>query len=120
MYADFIRQVRISRGLSQAVLAEISGIAQPNISALENGRHVPTLDVLNRIVVACGYQLVAHGGSSEVRCPLPKAGWFPFEDVPQHLSDDPEGLGPPVPPGTSPEERGEILAELLDLADALR
>lgn len=120
MYAEFLKQLRTSRGLSQAVLAEISGISQPNISAFENGRRVPTLDVLNRIVVACGYQLVAEAGPNQVRCPLPKAGWFPHEDLPPSSADDPEGSDPPVPPAATAAQRGEILAELLDLTDAVR
>lgn len=32
--------------------------------------------MLNRYLVACGYQLVADGGHRQVRCPLPKVGWF--------------------------------------------
>lgn len=120
MYADFLRRIRTSRGFSQSVLAEISGISQPNISAFENGRRVPTLDVLNRLVVACGYQLVADAGATQVRCPLPKAGWFPDEDLPPDLPDDPEGSEHPVAPEASAAQRGEVLAQLLDLADALR
>ena len=96
MYGDFLRQVRTSRSLTQAQLAEVVGISQPNLSAYENDRRSPTLDVLNRILVACGYQLVADGGSRSVRCPLPKVGWFPDEDLPPRLPDDPPDEEPNV------------------------
>ena len=117
-YGPFLRQVRRSRQLTQAQLAEVSGISQPNISAYENDRRAPTIDVLNRILVACGYQLVADGGSREVRCPFPKVGWFPDEDHPPRLPDD-----PPDEPWSelrhpSAAESGRAMADLLDVADA--
>jgi transcriptional regulator with XRE-family HTH domain len=120
MYGDFLRQVRISRSLTQAELAGVVGISQPNLSAYENDRRSPTLDVLNRILVACGYQLVADGGSRSVRCPLPKVGWFPDEDLPPRLPDDPPDE--PYRPGPMPslEQRGSAAWDVLELADAVR
>jgi len=41
--------LRKQRGLSQAALASAAGMAAPNLSRLESGRHVPTLDILLRI-----------------------------------------------------------------------
>jgi transcriptional regulator with XRE-family HTH domain len=120
VYGPFLAKLRTSRGMTQAQLAEVSGISQPNISAFERGRRTPTLEVLNRLVVACGYQLVADGGSSSVRFPLPRVGWFPDDDLPPALPDDPVGSPAPIAAHTSPARRGEILAELLDLADAQR
>lgn len=119
MYGSFLRSVRASRSLSQAQLAEVVGISQPNLSAYENDRRTPTLDVLNRIVVACGYQLLADGGSAQVPCPLPKAGWFPDDDVPAPLDDDPAGEPWRPPLATSLEQRGEAAWEVLELADAI-
>ena len=120
MYGAFLKQIRTSQQLTQGQLADTCGISQPNLSAYENDRRLPTLDVLNRIVVACGYQLVADGGSSQVRLPLPRVGWFPFEDLPPRLPDDPADQEPPIGPEVSAAERGEILAGLLALADAVR
>ncbi len=82
--------------MTQAQLAEVCGISQPNLSAYENDRRSPTVDVLNRYLVACGYQLVADGGHRQVRCPLPKVGWFPDEDLPPRLPDDPPDEEPVV------------------------
>jgi transcriptional regulator with XRE-family HTH domain len=113
MYGSFLREVRTSRGLSQAQLSEVSGISQPNLSAYENDRRVPTLDVLNRILVACGYQLVADGGSRQVRAPLPKVGWFPDEDLPPRLPDDPPDEPPNVPWGTPIDERVDAIHQAL-------
>ncbi len=71
MYGTFIRQVRTSRGLSQTDLARIIGIEQPNLSAYENDRQMPSADVLNRILVGCGYILEATAGERRLVCPLP-------------------------------------------------
>lgn len=59
------RRVRIvppptpGRGLSQSALAELAGIPQPNLSAYERDRRCPSAETLNRLVMACGYQLAA-------------------------------------------------------------
>ncbi len=99
--------------MTQAQLAETTGISQPNLSAYENGRREPTLDVLNRIVVACGYQLVADGGSKQLRVPLPKAGWFPDEDLPPRLPDDPPDEPSTIGWDASPEERVRAMSMVL-------
>ena len=71
MYGAFIRQARTSRSLSQVELARITGIEQPNLSAYENDRQMPSADVLNRILVGCGYILEATAGERRLVCPLP-------------------------------------------------
>lgn len=113
MYGTFLRQVRTSRGMSQRELSEITGISQPNLSAYENDRRSPTLEIANRIVVACGYQLVADGGRHEVRAPLPKVGWFPDEDLPPRLPDDPPDEPPTIRWDASPEERVRAISAVL-------
>jgi transcriptional regulator with XRE-family HTH domain len=117
-YGRFIRDVRRSSGLTQAQVAATTGISQPNLSAYETGRRMPSIDALNRIIVACGFQLVAEAGSRSVRCPLPAAGWFPDEDVPPPLPDDPAGSPSPVPVGLSQAARGRLVREALALGDA--
>lgn len=54
--ANIVR-LRKQRGLSQAALAAATGMAAPNLSRLESGRHVPTLDVLLRISKALNVSL---------------------------------------------------------------
>jgi predicted nucleotidyltransferase len=44
-----IRVERRAAGLSQSQLAQAAGIPQPNLSAYENGRRVPSPEVLERI-----------------------------------------------------------------------
>ncbi len=44
-----IRVERRAAGLSQSQLARAAGIPQPNLSAYENGRRVPSPEVLDRI-----------------------------------------------------------------------
>jgi transcriptional regulator with XRE-family HTH domain len=57
--------------LTQLALAHIVGIEQPNLSAYENDRQMPSADVLNRILVGCGYLLEATAGERRLICPLP-------------------------------------------------
>lgn len=47
-----VRQLRLRAGLSQRQLAELTGIAQPNISAYESGRLTPSPATLNRVAKA--------------------------------------------------------------------
>ena len=44
-----IRAERRAAGLSQSQLARAAGVSQPNLSAYENGRRVPSPEVLERI-----------------------------------------------------------------------
>jgi transcriptional regulator with XRE-family HTH domain len=120
MYGDFIRALRTSRGLSQGALAEIVGISQPNLSAYEQGRRIPTLDTLNRLVVACGYELAATDGRSSLFCPLPVAGWFPDDEDPPRSPDDPPQQPPAVSADTPMADRVRALMEALELAEATR
>lgn len=120
VYGDFLRSVRTSRGLSQADLAAVAGIDQPNLSAYERDRRVPTIDTLNRILVACGYQLAAVAGPAVVPCPLPRAGWFPDEDDPPALPGDPVDAPPLVTAATPLDERVALLTAVLELVEATR
>jgi len=100
--------------MTQAELSATTGISQPNLSAYENGHRQPTLDVLNRIMVACGYQLVADGGpAKQVRGPLPKVGWFPDEDLPPRLPDDPPDEEPTIYWDADPERRVRAMSAVL-------
>lgn len=114
MIGSFIREIRRSRRMSQRQLAEVSGVDQPNLSAYENGRRVPTADTLNRLVVSCGYRLAAVAGDEAIRCDLPQVGWFPDEDRPPRLPDDPADEPPVVTPDTPMEERVRVLRAVLD------
>ncbi len=119
MYGTFVRTVRESRQLSQRQLAEISGIRQANISAIEHGRRMPSADTLNRLLVACGYELAAAAGPRVIGCPLPSVGWFPDEDVPPPLPDDPHDHPAIVHTSTTDAERAKVLAAILDTVDAV-
>ena len=49
-FGDRIRQLRQDKGLTQPELAEAMGIEQSYLSKLENGKSLPSNDVLNRIL----------------------------------------------------------------------
>jgi len=49
-----IKSTRITRGLSQAALAEKAGVSQPTVANWENGSHIPRRGVLEKIGEALG------------------------------------------------------------------
>ena len=116
MYGAFLRQVRQSRGLSQAQLGEIAGIKQTNVSAYENDRRLPSIDIVNRILVGCGYLLAA----GDITCPLPKVGWFPDDDLPPAAPDDPPESGDPLPYDTPIDERIKMIRAVLNTGTGAR
>lgn len=87
---ELLRRARTSAGLTQAQLAVRAGTAQSAISAYEAGRKVPAADTLLRLVAATGSRL---------------------EPVPAE----------PVRAASRAElaRRGEILEQVLELAEAL-
>ena len=117
MYGDFIRSLRIARGMSQNDLAEESGIPQPKISAIKRGRRPPSIDSLNRLLVACGFELAAVAGEKVIHCPLPEVGWFPDEGLPGPEPDDPGDETPVVGPDTPMEQRVRVITAVLEAAD---
>jgi transcriptional regulator with XRE-family HTH domain len=54
---DVIQEARRQRGWGQRQLAEASGVAQPNLAAIETGARTPSLAMVTRLVTACGLQL---------------------------------------------------------------
>ena len=100
--------------MSQAELARISGVSQPNISAIEHNRRLPSADTLNRLVVSCGYELAAVAGDRVIYAPLPTVGWFPDEDLPPVLPDDPIDEPPTVGPDTPLADRVRIVTAVLE------
>lgn len=53
-----VRDLRVSRGMSQAELARKVGSTQPAIARLEAGGVAPNIDTLERIAEALGLKLV--------------------------------------------------------------
>ncbi|MFJ7969118.1 helix-turn-helix domain-containing protein [Streptomyces sp. NPDC096324] len=49
-----LRALRLDAGLPGAVLAQRAGVGQPTVSKVENGRMVPSRDVLDRLSGALG------------------------------------------------------------------
>lgn len=120
MYGAFIRAVRESKGITQDQLARTAGISQPNVSAYEHDRRTPTADTLNKLLVACGYQLAAADGTRVLYCPLPAGGWFPDEDLPSAAPGDPGDEAPVVTARTPMPDRVRAISAALELADATR
>lgn len=120
MYGSFIRTVRESRGITQDQLARNAGISQPNVSAYEHDRRVPNADTLNKLLVACGYQLAATDGTRAIYCPLPVGGWFPDEDLLPAVPGDPGDEAPTITADTPMADRVRAINQVLELADATR
>lgn len=60
--AGLLRSGRRCAGLSQHELAERAGTSQATISAYENGRKVPSVATLSRLLAACGSRLAVEPG----------------------------------------------------------
>lgn len=69
-----IREVREAKGLTAHELARRSGVLRPNVSRLEGGKHVPTIDTLERIAQALHVSLVDLLPPQQVREGLPARG----------------------------------------------
>jgi transcriptional regulator with XRE-family HTH domain len=54
---SLLREARLRAGLTQAELAERSGTARSQISRYERGDVLPSLEVLRRLIRACGLEL---------------------------------------------------------------
>ncbi|GAW28959.1 helix-turn-helix domain-containing protein [Carboxydocella sp. ULO1] len=54
MFSARLKAVRKTLGLSQARLAELSGVSQAYISELEAGSKQPTLTILDKLASALG------------------------------------------------------------------
>lgn len=61
-----LRALRADAGLTGAALAERAGVGQPTVSKVENGRMVPSLDVLDRLSRALGLDEPAAGEVREL------------------------------------------------------
>ncbi len=122
MYGSFLRQVRASRRLTQAELAEITGIPQPNLSLYERDQRLPSVDIVNKILVGCGYLLEAVAGGERIICSLPRAGWYPDDAWWPDDEDEPVvPSGAPVfGPDTDPEVRAQHIERVLALGDSMR
>lgn len=52
-----VKQHRTRKGITQAELAELVGIARVSILAIEKGRHIPTIETALRLGKALGASL---------------------------------------------------------------
>ncbi|MGA8296836.1 MAG: helix-turn-helix transcriptional regulator [Acidimicrobiales bacterium] len=55
--ANVLRDARRRAGLSQRGVARLAGVHQPVIARIETGRERPSLETLERLIGACGYEL---------------------------------------------------------------
>lgn len=62
-----IRRLRLAAGLTQAELAERSGISQNNLCGLERGKHKPRAKTLAKIMAVIG-QGADHQSCRAIRC----------------------------------------------------
>lgn len=65
--SELIQSVRKDVGLSQKQLSEKTKIPQANISKIENGHYIPSIEILKRIADALGKRLVVDFVSIESR-----------------------------------------------------
>ncbi len=109
-WGSVVRRARLERSLTQAQLAEISGVKQANISAIETGRREPSAPTLHRLLVACGFDLVATAGTRSLRCE-PSGDWR--DGTPDLMY--PATPGPEIPN----EQRVRMMVAVLDASEAI-
>jgi transcriptional regulator with XRE-family HTH domain len=59
--SQLLRLTRERAGFTQSLLARLSGVAQPKVSAYESGRESPTTKTLAKLLDACGAELRSTG-----------------------------------------------------------
>ena len=123
MYGTVVRQAREQRGLTQVELADVSGIKQANISAIENDRRQPTAETLHRLLTACGFELVAMAGARSIPLPPPlddgdPGGLADLFSVNRSI-DDPGVIAPAADPPTPTDQRSRVLRAVLDASEAI-
>ena len=120
MYGTFLRSMRESKGLTQTELSRIAGIKQSNLSAYENDRRLPSIEIVNRIAASCGYIMRVEGAPPSVQVPLPRGGWVPLEDLPGQDAPDPDASGPAMRHDAPMDERVMTIQRVLQLTDEQR
>lgn len=78
--AELIRDARRAGGLTQVALAKKAGTSQPTLAAYERGRAEPRLETLQRLIEACGCEVVL-----SIR-PKVRRGAVPIAEVADQLS----------------------------------
>lgn len=78
-----LRARRVDAGLTGAVLAQRAGVGQPTVSKVENGRMVPSRDVLDRLSGALGLDASA---AAELRVVLTEVESAPSVGADENLS----------------------------------
>ncbi|MFH8394629.1 helix-turn-helix domain-containing protein [Streptomyces sp. NPDC018036] len=78
-----LRALRVDAGLTGAVLAHRAGVGQPTVSKVENGRMVPSCEVLDRLIGALSLDASA---ASELRSALAEVELAPSVGADEVLS----------------------------------
>ena len=61
--STLLRSSRLTSGISQGDLAARAKTSQPEISTIENGKRIPTVDTLERLLRQTGHRIIAVPGS---------------------------------------------------------
>jgi len=59
MFGERLRDLRVKRGLTQQALADLVGVPQTHVSAMERGVKLPTLHTVLRLAVALECKVTA-------------------------------------------------------------
>jgi len=61
--STLLRSARLTSGITQADLASRANTSQPDISSIESGKRVPTVDTLERLLRQTGHRIIAIPGA---------------------------------------------------------
>lgn len=62
-----IKDIRNRRGLSIRALGELSGVQFANIGKLERGEYNPSVNILNKILLALNCELIVKGKDNNTK-----------------------------------------------------
>lgn len=90
-------------------------MAQSNVSAIENGRRMPTAETLHRLLTACGYELLAVAGTRVLGFPVPDDGGT----SPSASQGDVVDRAPTITADTPMATRVQAIDAVLELAESV-
>lgn len=100
--------------MTQEELAEVAGIAQSNLSAIERGRRTPSAETLHRLVTSCGYLLAAVDRPGVETLPA-----LVGDDLPFTAAEIRADAGQTNAAALTDEERSDRLIALLNLSETI-
>ncbi len=106
---SMLRSARRAAGLTQAEVAAGAGTTQPAIATYESGGKTPSIGTLERLLAACGHELVLEGR------PRIRRGAMSLREIAEQMREELSGEQEPAP-----QRQRDALRLLFAFADDFR